>query len=64
MTPLSKQDKREILKLIEAGESLPEKCRNRLFSSKTSITEIGKEYRLVYQAPSFPNEFPILYSSL
>jgi len=63
MTPLSKQDKREILKLIEAGESLP-KGRNRLFSSKTSITEIGKEYRLVYQAPSFPNEFPILYSSL
>ena len=49
MTPLSEQEKREILKLIEAGEPLPEKWRSRLFASKTGISEIGKEYRLVYE---------------
>lgn len=49
MTPLSEQEKREIIKLIEAGEPLPEKWRGRLFSSKTGISEIGKEYRLVYE---------------
>ena len=49
MTPLSEQEKREIIKLLEAGEPLPEKWRGRLFSSKTGISEIGKEYRLVYE---------------
>lgn len=49
MTPLSEQEKREIVKLIEAGEVLPDKWRSRLFSLKTGITEIGKEYRLVYE---------------
>ncbi len=49
MTPLSEQEKREIVKLIEAGEALPDKWQSRLFSSKTGITEIGKEYRLVYE---------------
>jgi hypothetical protein len=49
MTPLNEQEKREIIKLIEAGEALPDKWRSRLFSSKTAIAQIGKEYRLVYE---------------
>jgi site-specific DNA-methyltransferase (adenine-specific)/adenine-specific DNA-methyltransferase len=49
MTSLSEQEKREIIKFIEAGEPLPEKWRGRLFSLKTGISEVGKEYRLVYQ---------------
>lgn len=49
MIPLTEQEKREIIKLIEAGEPLPDKWRIRLFPFRGSVAEIGKEYRLVYE---------------
>ena len=46
---LSDRDKNELMRLIEAGEPLPEKWRSKLFSDSSRSTEIGKEYRLVYE---------------
>lgn len=41
-------DIREIVQNLEAGEPLSEKWRGRLFPGSGRATEIGKEYRLVY----------------
>ena len=49
MTPLSEKERREIIKLIEAGEPSPVTWQRRLFSSKSSTAEIGNEYRLIYE---------------
>lgn len=46
--PLNDNEKRELLRLIEAGEPLPEKWRGRLFPGSARAPEAGKEYRLVY----------------
>ncbi|MFZ5863736.1 MAG: site-specific DNA-methyltransferase [Nitrospirota bacterium] len=48
MAPLTDKEKRELLRLIEAGEPLPEKWRGRLFPGGVRGPEVGKEYRLVY----------------
>jgi len=48
MRPLSETERKELIALIEAGESLPEKWRGRLFLGGGRAVEIGKEYRLVY----------------
>lgn len=45
---LTENEIREITKLIETGEPLPEKWRHRLFLNTNRGPEIGKEYRLVY----------------
>jgi hypothetical protein len=42
------QDKKELMRLIEAGWPLPEKWRGKLFPDSGRAPEIGKEYRLVY----------------
>jgi DNA methylase len=39
---------REITKLLEAGEALPEKWRHRLFRGSSQEPETGKEYRFTY----------------
>lgn len=49
MIQLSQQEKEELLRLIEAGELIPERWRARLFPGSARGTEIGKEYRLVYE---------------
>lgn len=48
MNSLTETEKRELLKLIETGEPLPEKWRGRLFPGSLRTPEAGKEYRLVY----------------
>lgn len=48
MAGLKETDKRELVRLIEAGEPLPEKWRGLLFPDRERPAEIGKEYRLVY----------------
>lgn len=45
---LNENDKKELTRLIEAGEPLPEEWRGRLFPDSGRAPEIGKEYRLVY----------------
>ncbi len=41
-------EKAELIRLIEAGEPLPERWRGRLFPDTARAPEVGKEYRLVY----------------
>lgn len=48
MSSITEPEKRELLKLIEAGEPLPAKWRVRLFPGSLRTPEAGKEYRLVY----------------
>ncbi len=45
---LNDNDKRELMRLLEVGEQLPEKWRGKLFPDSGRVPEIGKEYRLVY----------------
>ncbi len=45
---LTDLEKSELLRLVEAGEALPERWRARLFPGSVRPAEIGKEYRLVY----------------
>lgn len=49
MTTLSNKEKDELKRLIEVGEPLPEKWRGKLFPDYGRSSEIGKEYRLVYE---------------
>ncbi|KAB2935716.1 MAG: site-specific DNA-methyltransferase [Candidatus Contendobacter sp.] len=46
--PLSLDEKRELLRLIEADQPLPGHWRARLFPGNTQVLEVGKEYRLDY----------------
>jgi len=46
---LTAERKQELTRLIEAGEALPEIRRQRLFPRCARESEIGKEYRLVYE---------------
>lgn len=46
---LPENDISKIVKYLEAGEPLPEKWRGKLFPDSSRSTEIGKEYRLVYE---------------
>jgi site-specific DNA-methyltransferase (adenine-specific)/adenine-specific DNA-methyltransferase len=48
MTSLNEAEKRELMRLIEAGEAIPESWRGKLFPGSGRAAEIGKEYRLVY----------------
>ena len=48
MRPLSDSERKELIALIEAGESIPAKWQGRLFPGSGRAAEIGKEYRLVY----------------
>jgi site-specific DNA-methyltransferase (adenine-specific)/adenine-specific DNA-methyltransferase len=45
---LNENEKKELLRMIDAGEPLPEKWRGRLFPDSLRQQEFGKEYRLVY----------------
>ena len=49
MTALAERERSELIRLIEAGQPLPEKWRGRLFPASTRTVEIGKEYRLEYE---------------
>lgn len=46
--PLNEQQTQELIALLEAGKSLPEEWRQRLFPYAGRHAEVGKEYRLVY----------------
>lgn len=46
---MTESEKAELIRLIEAGEPIPERWRARLFPGSARGTEIGKEYRLVYE---------------
>lgn len=48
MPRLDDSEKAELIKLIEAGERLPERWRALLFPESLRAAEVGKEYRLVY----------------
>jgi hypothetical protein len=48
MNRLSERERKELMRLIEAGEPLSEQWRQRLFPDARRLPEIGKEYRLVY----------------
>jgi site-specific DNA-methyltransferase (adenine-specific)/adenine-specific DNA-methyltransferase len=48
MNSLTEVEKRELIRLIEAGGALPEKWRHRLFPNTGRGQDTGKEYRLVY----------------
>jgi hypothetical protein len=48
MTNLSEEERKELIWLLEAGEPIPERWRNRLFKNGPGSAVIGKEYRLVY----------------
>jgi hypothetical protein len=48
MRPLKESERKELIALIEVGESLPDKWRGRLFPGSGRAAETGKEYRLVY----------------
>lgn len=45
---LSADEKRELLRLIEADQPLPAHWRARLFPGSAQALEVGKEYRLEY----------------
>lgn len=49
MNQLTDSEKKELFALIEAGHSLPETWRHRLFPASPRAVEIGKEYRPEYQ---------------
>ncbi|MEO6753513.1 MAG: DNA methyltransferase, partial [Chthoniobacteraceae bacterium] len=49
MTALAEREQRDLIRLIEAGQPLPEKWRARLFPASARTVEIGKEYRLEYE---------------
>lgn len=46
--PLNSDEKRELLRLIEADQPLPAHWRARLFPGSAQAREVGKEYRLDY----------------
>jgi hypothetical protein len=48
MVPLIESEKNELIRLIGAGEPLPEQWHSRLFPSATRGQQAGKEYRLTY----------------
>ena len=48
MQPLTESERRELTSLLDAGNPLPEKWRQKLFTSGNRDAEMGKEYRLVY----------------
>ena len=45
---LNADEKRELLRLIEADQPLPAHWRARLFPGSAQALEVGKEYRLEY----------------
>ncbi len=49
MSALAERERSELIRLIEAGQPLPEKWRARLFPSSARTVEIGKDYRLEYE---------------
>jgi site-specific DNA-methyltransferase (adenine-specific)/adenine-specific DNA-methyltransferase len=46
---MTDSEKAELIRLIEAGEPIPERWRARLFPGSARSSEVGKEYRLVYE---------------
>ena len=47
--PLTEIEKRELVRLIEDDQLLPDYWRNKLLRNGQRSVEIGKEYRLVYE---------------
>jgi len=48
MTPLNDAERAELDELLAAGKPIPEKWRHRLFPIGRGASDVGKEYRLVY----------------
>lgn len=48
MSQLTEQERKELIRLLQAGERIPMQWRAKLFPGGTQSVEIGKEYRLEY----------------
>ena len=48
MAKLRKKEREDLIKLLEAGESIPPQWRSKIFPNAPHTAEIGKEYRLEY----------------
>jgi hypothetical protein len=48
MAPLIESEKKELIRLISTGETIPEQWKYRLFPGTARGQETGKEYRLAY----------------
>lgn len=49
MRPLTDSDKKELIRRVTAGETLPVSWQKRLFPDSGRAEPVGKEYRLVYE---------------
>ncbi len=48
MPELTEQDRTELIRLLQAGETIPQHWRGKLFPGGSQSVAIGKEYRLEY----------------
>ena len=56
MTALTPSERRELTRLIESGEPLPEKWRGRLFPRTERKPSIGRKYPLISEVVTKPNK--------
>ncbi|MDD4441199.1 MAG: hypothetical protein PHX41_04820 [Kiritimatiellae bacterium] len=49
MRPLTESEKKELVRRVTAGETLPASWQKRLFPDSGRAEPVGKEYRLVYE---------------
>lgn len=49
MNKMNDSERDELIRLLQAGEPIPEQWRSKLFPGTAQAAEIGKEYRLVYE---------------